>query len=111
MYVQVSADKLVRAAFLEMGISIEEPLAFAKRVELVGDSRAKRVTRWRDGVAAPEYEPTLRILQEAGWLDEAKLRRALTRLEAKEAEEAARAAAEGPLGGAPKRSRRGRETG
>jgi hypothetical protein len=70
--VQIGADKLVEAALAKA----DGPTNLARHLQLAGYSSPKRVARWRDGVAKPDYESTIALLQFVGWLDEDAIRHA-----------------------------------
>lgn len=65
----MEASELVRAAMAAAGIPEDRPTELARRLGLGAYDSPKRVKRWLDGVNAPRFDETIRLLELAGWLN------------------------------------------
>lgn len=70
------SDELVAAAKEALDIESDTDLAFALRRDYGIKGGQGAVNRWRNGVRGPSYEPTIALLQIAGWLNEDRVREA-----------------------------------
>lgn len=84
---EVTGQELVAAVMRHMGTS--SPTKLAKALDIEGEHRVQRVTRWRDGANGPDTEGTLALLKLGGWLREEELLAAVASLRAEAAADAA----------------------